>query len=806
MQYNNIHVEKILNCTPIFLSDNKIEHISYDSRSISIPDDTIFFALKNRLDGHDFIQEAYGKGVRSFVVQTGFDEEKFPNASFFQVKKPLEALQKLAKFHRLQFTLPVIGITGSNGKTIVKDWLSQLLDDSFFIVKNPRSYNSQLGVALSVLGIEKTHTLGIFEAGISQKKEMKNLAEIIQPSIGILTNIGDAHNEGFLNEEEKIQEKTQLFKGCETIICNEKFIPFFEKNNFKGKIGAWKISEIEAVNNFETKVTFFFQGKKEIFNVPFSDYPSVENVVTCCCTMLCMNFDKKTIAIRIAKLQAVALRMEIKAAVNNCLIINDSYSADLTSLAYSLDFLAQQAKGKKTLILSDIFQSGLNDEQLAKKINELLVSKGVHRLVWIGEKNYDAFLPNIPKQFFTSTNDFLQKIKYSDFQQETILLKGARVFEFERIAEFLAQKAHRTVLEINLDALRHNLSVYSRLLQPNVKTLVMVKASAYGSGSAEVAKLLEYQRVDYLGVAYTDEGVALRKEGIRLPILVLNPEESSFPALLRYDLEPEIYCFSQLERFLAFFKNEEKKCNIHLKLDTGMHRLGFEMEDMERLLELLKEEKNIVVKSIFSHLSGSEAVEHDAFTHRQAQLFLAMNEKISTGLGYQPIRHICNTGGIARFPQYHFDMVRLGIGIYGIDSSQALQKDLQIVTTLKATISQIKKIPKGETVGYSRKGLADRNLHIATISIGYADGLLRAAGNGRFSVRVNGQLAPIIGNVCMDMTMIDITDLENVKEGDEVVIFGHSPSVEDLAKSTQTIAYEVFTNISDRVKRVYFRE
>ncbi len=805
MQYNNIYVGKILNCTPFFLSDNKIEHISYDSRSISFPDTTIFFALKNRLNGHDFVQDAYEKGVRSFVVEIGFDEKKFPKASFFQVKNTLEALQTLAKYHRSQFALPIIGITGSNGKTIVKDWLAQLLDDSFFLVKNPRSYNSQLGVALSVLGIEKTHTLGIFEAGISQKKEMKNLEAMIKPSIGILTNIGDAHNEGFLNESEKIQEKIQLFESCETVICNEKFVSFFEKNNFKGKICSWNIEKIERISNFETKVIFFFQEKKENFIVPFSEYPSVENVVTCCCTMLCMDFDIKTIAKRIAKLQAVALRMEIKAGVNNCLIINDSYSADLTSLAYSLDFLEQQAKGKKTLILSDIFQSGLGDVQLAEKISALLTLKKINRLICIGEKKYDAILPTIPKQFFASTNDFLQKVKYSDFQQETILLKGARVFEFERIAEFLAQKAHRTVLEINLDALRHNLAVYSRLLQANVKTLVMVKASAYGSGSAEVAKLLEYQRVDYLGVAYTDEGVALRKEGVKLPILVLNPEESSFSALLRYDLEPEIYCFSQLERFLLFFKNEEKKCAIHLKLDTGMHRLGFEMEDIERLLPILKAEKNIVVKSVFSHLAGSEADEHDVFTHRQAQLFSDMNEKISMGLGYQPIRHICNTGGIARFPQYHFDMVRLGIGIYGIDSSQALQKDLQVVTTLKATISQVKKIPKGETVGYSRKGLADRDLCIATISIGYADGLLRAAGNGRFSVSVNGQLAPIIGNVCMDMTMIDITDLNDVKEGDEVIIFGDSPSVGDLAKATQTIAYEVFTNVSDRVKRVYFR-
>ncbi len=822
MYYTATQIAQIFNSQNIVLPNLPIAQIAYDSRKIIFPEKTLFFALHGRLDGHAYVEDAYKQGVRNFVLKKGIDTKKLSEANLFFVENPLAALQDLAREHRSKFNLPVIGITGSNGKTIVKDWLSQLIDNEYFIVKSPRSYNSQLGVPLSVLEIDEKHTFGIFEAGISKPDEMEQLAKIIQPSIGIFTNIGDAHNEGFEDSTHKIKEKIKLFDHCKNIICEEKMLFYFEKKQIQRHFFTWKIATDTPVDEKKTadltiqsivqnayqhtEINAFFQEKNLQITIPFSDYPSIENAISCWATMLCMGYPQELITPRMAKLQPIALRMDIKAGVNNCQIINDSYSLDLTSLAYSLDFLNQQAKGQKTLILSDIFQSGLEDELLFNQIQLLIKSKNINRLILVGEKKYPIFSKKIKQEQFSSTPEFLAQLKFNDFQNETILLKGARIFAFEKIADFLAQKAHRTVLEINLDALRHNLSVYSRQLQPHVKTLVMVKASAYGSGSTEVAKLLEYQQVDYLGVAYSDEGVTLRKEGIKLPILVLNPEEASFAALLRYDLEPEIYCFSQLERFLPLIKNDAKTLRIHLKLDTGMHRLGFEKNDISALTTILKAHKNLLVQSIFSHLAGSESAEHDGFTHQQAELFMAMYEQIVAGIGYKPMRHLCNTGAIVRFPQYHFEMVRLGIGIYGIDSSVALQKDLQVVSTLKARISQIKFIPQGESVGYSRKGLANKDLHIATIGIGYADGLLRAAGNGRFSVAIRGQLAPIIGNVCMDMTMVDITDLQHIQEGDEAIIFGEFPKVESLATATQTIPYEVFTNVSERVKRIYFKE
>ena len=817
MQFTATEISLLFKSPPPTLPDALINAIAYDSRKINVAEKTLFFALYGRLDGHAYLYHAYTQGVRNFVVEKNTNIAKLEDANVFFVENPLLALQHLASDYRKKFDLETIAITGSNGKTIVKDWLSQLLDNEYVIIKSPRSYNSQIGVAISILGIEKNHNLGIFEAGISQPNEMKKLSEIIVPNLGILTNIGDAHNEGFTNLEQKIEEKIQLFKHAKTIICNAEYLPFLEKKYPDKRFFIWEINSknnnsnailnifsIEKTNN-TTNIKAFFQEKEIQITIPFTDYPSIENAITCWLTMLYKNYSQEVIAVKMLQLQAVALRMEIKAGVNDCLIINDAYSLDLTSLTYALDFLNQQAKGKKTLILSDIFQSGLSDKKLYSKVVDLIAQKHIDKLILIGEKSAKYLNTSVLKSVFSSTEAFLQQAKFSDFSQETILLKGARTFEFERIAEFLAQKAHRTVLEINLDALRHNLLVYDAFLQNDVKMLVMVKASAYGSGSSEVAKLLEYQQVDYLGVAYTDEGVALRKEGITLPILVLNPEESSFPALLRYNLEPEIYCFSQLNRFLQYLKNSEHTLFIHLKLDTGMHRLGFEQPDIQALIRILKENKNLKVKSIFSHLAASDAAEHDDFTTRQVALFSAMYEQIVNEISYRPLRHICNTGGISRFPEYHFDMVRLGIGIYGVDSNPSVQSQLEVVNTLKATISQIKHIPKGESIGYSRKGLADKDLRIATISIGYADGFLRAAGNGRYLVAINGQLAPVIGNVCMDMTMIDITNLTGVTEGDEVIVFGDFPRVETFAEATQTIAYEVLTNVSDRVKRVYFK-
>jgi Alr-MurF fusion protein len=813
---NNItffHVqEKII---PAILS-----HIAMDSRNIAVPSQALFFALKGqRLDAHEFIMEAYQKGVRNFIVNKTFDFQEFSDANFIAVDNVVHALQEIATFHRKHFAITTIGITGSNGKTIIKEWLFQLLFQDHFIVRSPRSYNSQIGVPLSILAIEKQHDLAIFEAGISRINEMEKLANVIRCNIGIFTNIGDAHDEGFMSRVQKIKEKMKLFQFCDILIlCNDndqimKEVPKKIKTFTWGKT---KNADLK-VNTQKNKMTFTStisvtqkNGQQFNYTIPFIDEAAIENSIHCCCLMLYLGYEIAVIQRRMIQLQAVALRLELKSGINNCLIINDFYNLDVTSLAFAMDFMTQQAlHTKRTLILSDIQQSGLAPEQLYTKVAQLIVEHQINKVIAIGSTIVNL-LPLISQKttylHYNTTQDFLTNIKSQDFYQETILLKGARSFEFERIAELLELKAHQTIMEINLDALRHNLVAYTRKLSPPTKMLVMVKASAYGSGSAEIAKLLEYHKVDYLGVAYTDEAVALRKEGIKLPILVLNPEEASFHALLHYDIEPEIYSLAQLRGLLSYVENTSKILNIHIKLDTGMHRLGFEMPDIQLLINILASQKKLYIKSIFSHLAASDATEHDDFTTQQVNQFLAMYEQIATAIGYRPLRHICNTSGIARFPQYHFDMVRLGIGIYGVDSSQEMQSDLQVVNTLKATISQIKHIPKGESIGYSRRGLAERDLRIGTISIGYADGFLRAAGNGRYQVAIHGKLAPIIGNVCMDMCMIDLTEIQEAKEGDKVTIFGDFPRVETLAKATQTIAYEVFTNISERVKRIYFKE
>lgn len=806
-------------------SNARITQIAYDTRNIAFAEKSVFFAFKGkRLDANDFIEEAIAKGIKSVVLPIvalqSIDTQKYNDVNFLFVDDVLKALQTWATHHRAQFQLPVIGITGSNGKTIVKEWLNQLLAEDYYIVRSPRSYNSQLGVPLSVLEIDKTHDLGIFEAGISQVGEMERLAPMIRCDIGIFTNIGDAHNSGFVSMEAKVVEKYKLFEESKIIIYCSDYALLKAYQPKTAEAVTWSYSDdtttflkVALHKNIDLQHSILKgklqNGNELILKIPFTDAASIENIIHCWVLMLHYGYDMTTIQQRMNLLRPVELRMEMKSGINNCLIINDAYSLDMTSLRFALDFMAQQSqKTSKTLMLSDIPQSSIVAEVLYAQVSELIQSKGIHRLIAIGNdiSIIANFLPKgITYEYFQTTADFLAKADFSTFQNETILLKGARVFEFERIAAQLELKAHRTVLEINLDALRHNLTMYNKRLQAGTKILVMVKASAYGSGGAEVAKLLEYQKVDYLGVAYTDEAVTLRKEGVKLPILVLNPEESTFHLLLKYDIEPEVYCFSQLKTLLSYLQYADRPLKVHLKLDTGMHRLGFEPNDIAALLDILQQHKDkVLVQSVFSHLAASDGAAFDDFTAEQAQRFTQMYDQITTALGYRPIRHLCNTSGITRFPQYHFDMVRLGIGIYGVDSSPAMQSMLQVVNTLKTRISQIKNIAVGETIGYSRRGVATAPMRIATIGIGYADGLLRAAGNGRFAVAVRNELAPIVGNVCMDMCMIDITNIPDVKEGDEVTIFGAYPIVNTLAEATQTIAYEVFTNISERVKRVYY--
>ena len=838
MQYSVHQIATItdglfLNTSP---KDSVIEHILFDSRQITFPACSLFIAFAGRqFDGHDFIKNAFAGGVRNFLVSKKVDRAAIQNANFILVQDTLDAFQKIAAHHRSLFSFPIIGITGSNGKTIVKEWLFQLLNDDFHIVRNPKSYNSQTGVPISILQIKEHHNLGIFEAGISQMGEMEKLACIIHPEIGIFTTLGEAHSEGFPDKKTKLREKLRLFKNVRTLIyrCDDELVED-EIVNWKSGTGestnliSWSTKKqsahffINKINKARSNTEIIINNQQTEnhlpFTINFTDDASIENAIHCWVLMNHLQYDDKIIAERMARLEPVAMRLELKEGINGCTIINDSYNSDLNSLKIALDFLNQQSKvPTHTLILSDILQSGQPKEKLYKYIAELIIEKNIDKLIGIGDhvQILDNLLPgHFNKSFFKNTELFLENINPGSFNKEAILLKGARLFHFEKIANQLATKIHQTVMEVNLTALLNNLRIYQQHLLPGTKTMVMVKASAYGSGSVEVAKLLEFQHVDYLAVAYADEGVELRKAGIRLPILVLNPEEATFKHLLKYDLEPEIYNFNLLKKYLQFLKSfsGKEKRPIHLKLDTGMHRLGFVEKDIPELLLIIKEHKSIIkIKSILSHLAASENPSHDVFTQQQINLFKIIFKKIATAINYRPLRHILNSSGIIRFSENQMDMVRLGIGLYGIDESGILQHQLQTVNTLKATISQIKNIEKGETIGYGRVGRAIQKMRIATLSIGYADGLLRKAGNGNYQVLIKGKKASIIGNVCMDMTMTDVTHVPDAQEGDEVVIFGKDKKgnelpVQELAKCLDTIPYEIFTSISKRVKRVYVQE
>lgn len=816
MVYTVEKIREILACR--WLQKNRpdaaAEQLSFDTRLIISPSSTLFFALVGeRNDGHRYLSQAYEAGVRHFVVSRQVDTAGMLEANILLAPDTLAALQALAAWHRAQFTLPVIGITGSNGKTVVKEWLYQLLHRKFQVVRSPKSYNSQIGVPLSVWQIQAEHTLGIFEAGISRPLEMERLEPIIRPDIGIFTNLGPAHREGFPSDDAKLAEKMRLFDHAKTLVfCAEheaiaKAAQAWQKEKPGRTLVSWKF-EVQTSNlelrtsNFEPR-TLSFQ-----LQTVFPDAASVENICHCLATLAALGLDPKNFRTHLKRLEPVEMRLELKAGINRCMIINDAYSNDPVSLRIALQFARQQAHGGRlTLILSDFLQTGQDRRPFYKAVAHTLRDQLVSRLIGIGTEipAIRAYLPpGMDAAFYPDTPAFLHDLQQHDFHDELVLVKGARTFAFERIARRLEQKAHKTVLEVNLSALVHNLNVYRRMLTPGAKMMVMVKAAGYGSGSAEVAKLLEFHKVDYLGVAYTDEGIELRQAGVRLPILVLNPEPASFDVLFRYRLEPEVYSRALLEQLIQF-AGKDKDLSVHLKLDTGMHRLGFDEKDIPALCTRLRENPRIRVCSVFSHLSASDAPGHDAFTHLQAAAFSAMYEPIAEALGYRPLRHVANTGGIARFPQYHFDMVRLGIGLYGIDSG-GLAGQLQVVNTLKATISQIKELLPGETVGYNRNGPVHRPSRIATISIGYADGLLRLAGNGRHAVLVHRKKAPTIGNVCMDMTMIDVTDIPEAREGDEVIIFGEHLPVQELAACLQTIPYEVFTNVAERVKRVYWQE
>lgn len=811
-------------------NDADIEHLLLDSRKLLFPATTLFFALDGpRRKGASFINELYNKGVTNFVIDDTVTKEVIlscPEANFLQVKNVLHALHLLAAWHRSQFTFPVVGITGSNGKTIVKEWLYQLLHDDFNIVRSPKSYNSQIGVPLSVWQMNAQHNLGIFEAGISLPDEMHCLQRIIEPTVGIFTNIGEAHNEGFLNIRQKVNEKLKLFLHSELLIycadnpdVNEGVATFANQVRTDKKLELFSWSKKSAATlqvilikqiGTNTVIEAYYQSQEIECIIPFTDEASIENAITCWCYLLHLKLDNEVISKRMLQLRNVEMRLELKEGINNCSVINDSYSADINSLTIALDFLSQQQQHPtRTLILSDILQSGKGGNDLYAKVASILEQKNINRFIGIGPEvsKHAAAFKNIPQSFFfPSTNDFKQQFYTLHFFNETILLKGARVFEFEQISHLLEQKVHQTVLEINLDAITHNLKFYQQQLNPGVKLMAMVKAFSYGSGGFEIANLLQFHKVDYLAVAYTDEGIELRKAGITLPIMVMNAEESTFDVMVQYNLEPELFSFNMLNTFKNYLEqNGINYYPVHIKIDTGMHRLGFEKNEIEKLGEVLQQSVVFKVQSVFSHLAASDADVHNNFTELQAESFLQSSAELQNKLGYTFIRHIANTSAIHRHKQLQLDMVRLGIGLYGVDSSEAVQAQLKNVSTLKTTISQIKKVKAGESVGYSRKGIAVKDSTIATVRIGYADGYPRALSNGVGKMWVNKQLVPVIGNVCMDMTMLDVTDVQ-VDEGDDVIVFGEVLPVSDLAQWAETIPYEMLTGISQRVKRIYYEE
>jgi alanine racemase len=813
--------------------NDAIHHLLLDSRKLYSPSNSLFFALKSpRRDAHEFIGELYSKGVRNFVISERHWAVNFESANFILVADTLGALQQLATHHRRQFNMPVIGITGSNGKTIVKEWLYQLLQDKFNIVRSPKSYNSQIGVPLSVWQMNEQHNLGIFEAGISQPGEMDHLQRIIQPTIGILTNIGEAHSEGFPSMADKAQEKTKLFASCNGIVYspdNSSGENFELKGTYKEIFkngdakfyewskapGAWlSIRAIEKENGL-ANILAKYAGNDISIGIPFTDDASIENAISCWAVMLALEIGQDHIQQRMLQLQPVNMRLELKKGINQCSIINDSYSADLSSLGIALNFLSQQTyNSKKTVILSDFFQTGLPADKLYNEIEGLLSSHDVDRCIGIGEQisryMHQAAISSGSKmrlQFFNTVDDFIKQFRSSQFKEETILVKGARVFEFERIVHLLEQKIHQTVLEINLNSIAHNVKEYQELLKPSTKIMAMVKAFAYGSGGAEIASILQFHKIDWLGVAYADEGVELRRSGITTPIMIMNPESITFDAIVDNNLEPDIYSFELLRQLDLYLRESGlQEYPVHLEIETGMNRLGFSEDEVDELAAILKKTSSFKIQTVFSHLAASEDPKQDEFTNEQYQKFIRIADKLGKIIGYSFLKHIANSAAITRHPKLQMDMVRLGIGMYGVDSTDSRQLNLETVAELRSTIAQIKHLKKGESVSYNRKGVVQRDAVIATIRIGYADGYPRRLGNGVGKMLVNGKLYPVIGVVCMDMTMLDITGAGDIKEGDDVIIFGKGLHVQQLADWAETIPYEIMTGISQRVKRVYYEE
>ena len=797
-----------------------------DSRSLCFPEETLFFALRSqRHDGHDYIPDLYRRGVRNFVVDTlpGDIAAQYPDANFLKVLSPLEALQRLAERHRDEFDIPIVGITGSNGKTIVKEWLYQLLSPSFAVTRSPRSYNSQIGVPLSVWLLNEHSQVGVFEAGISQKGEMLPLRDIIQPTIGVITNIGSAHQENFSSIEEKVAEKLQLFHDAAVIVYpedTEAIAAYVANSQYKGEKLSWSTKNCKAPlyiksiqkGDSSTAVTYIYNkvGEESQYVLPFIDEASVENSITCLAVSLSLGLSTGQIAERMQHIEPVAMRLEVKQGQHGCTLINDSYNSDINSLDIALDFISRRPDHKerrRTLILSDILQSGMTSRQLYGEVSELCQKRGVEKFIGVGPAlMQEADTIGVgEKYFFPDSQSFIKSSVFSSLRDEVILIKGARAFGFDNISELLEQKVHETILEVNLRAVVDNLNYYRSFMKPETKLVCMVKANAYGAGAVEVAKTLQDHRVDYLAVAVADEGVTLRKNGITSNIMIMNPEMTAFKTMFDYDLEPEVYSFRLLDALVKAARREGiTGYPVHIKLDTGMHRLGFNPQtDIDEVINRLKGQNAIIPRSVFSHFVGSDSDDFDNFSDMQFRLFDEASRKLQAAFPHKILRHICNSAGIEHFPERQLDMCRLGLGLYGIDSRD--NHILNNVSTLKTTILQLRDVPKEETVGYSRKGRLTRDSRIAAIPIGYADGLNRHLGNRHCYCLVNGKKAPYVGNICMDVAMIDVTGID-CHEGDSVEIFGDHLPVTVLSDVLDTIPYEVLTGISNRVKRVYFQD
>ena len=825
MNYTIEKITTLIGARRFGSADAQIGWLLTDSRSLCFPEETLFFALKTaRNDGHRYIEDLYRRGVRNFVV-SGLPAKTPSDANFLVVPSPLAALQRLAERHRDEFDIPIVGITGSNGKTMVKEWLYQLLSPSLNVVRSPKSYNSQIGVPLSVWLLNEQNQVALFEAGISQPDEMSSLADIIQPTIGVLTSLGAAHQENFRSLEEKCMEKMQLFHGAKVLIYNsddDVVSRCIRRLGYKGEKIGWSRENnlapfyIEKIDGETSTVSYIYKGTRGAYSLPFNDEASLECSLACAATALYLGLTPEVLAKRMTTLEPVAMRLEVKEGQHGCLLVNDSYNSDVNSLAIALDFVARRlsansqepsAKRMLTLILSDIFQSGMSSYNLYREVNNLCMERGVEKLIGIGtEISGQRGVFSMPKKsFFTTTEAFLASEEFKQLHDEMILIKGARVFGFDRISEQLEQKVHETILEVNLNALVDNLNYYRSFLKPETKLVCMVKADAYGAGAVEVAKTLQDHRVDYLAVAVADEGVTLRQNGITQNIMIMNPEMTAFKTLFDYDLEPEVYSFRLMDALIhAAEKQGITGWPVHIKLDTGMHRLGFDPEkDMEELISRLKRQNAIIPRSVFSHFVGSDSDDFDNFSAMQFRKFDEGSSRLQAAFSHKILRHMDNSAAIEHFPERQLDMCRLGLGLYGVDPRD--NRMLHTVSTLKTTILQLRHVPKDETVGYSRKGVLTRDSVIAAIPIGYADGLNRHLGRGACYCLVKGQKAPYVGNICMDVAMIDVTDID-CQEGDSVEIFGEHLPVTVLSDVLQTIPYEVLTGVSGRVKKVYYQD